>query len=257
MAKEQNTTPETTPSLEPPMTSSGGLDPNQQLEKREVKGALNESLQPRQQDIAGTGASGGSFFYTGQNLVDSRGIIVRTQYSGTYDEAYQELAKMDPAERRGYLNSLYKLGVYGGSKPSTTGFDSRDFNAVSQAMMYANVKGVTLDVALALMASDPSIAKGVGVGGVSVRTTAKQDLKAVFRQSAQQILGRDLPDNEIEKFIRAYQGMETREQTGGATAPAAQVAATEQIEQDYQAEADGVGMMRLAEAFNQAIRGLG
>lgn len=250
---------ETSLSMEPPMVASsqGGLDPRQQLEEREVKGVLDQSLQPTQQQITRTGAGGRTFYYTGQNLVNADGIISRPQYSGTYDEAYQELAKMDPAERRGFLTSLQKLGVYEGSKPSTTGFDNRDFAAVSRAMLYANVKGVTLDVALALMASDPSIATGVGVGGPAIRTTASQDLRAVFRQATQQVLGRDVPDKEIEKFIRAYQGMEVSEQRGGATAPSPQVAAVEQVQEQYQAEADGVGMMRLAEAFNQAIRGLG
>ena len=246
------------PPENPPMvmTSQRGLDPEQRLERREVRGVARPELQPRSEEVIPVAGQRNVFGYEGQNLVDSRGIIVRPQYSGTYDEAYQELAKMAPAERRAFLNGLYKAGVYEGSKPSNTGFDNSDFAAVARAMLWANPKGYTLEAALPMMLADPSITKQLG-GGTRIRTTAKQDLKAVFRQSAQQILGRDLPDNEIEKFIRAYQGMETREQTGGATAPAAQVAATEQIQQDYQAEADGVGMMRLAEAFNQAIRGLG
>jgi hypothetical protein len=79
----------------------------------------------------------------------------------------------------------------------------------------------------------------------------------VFKQASQSVLGRNLSDSEVEKFVRAYQGMETREQTGGATAPSPQTAAVEQVQEQNQGEADAVGMMRLAEAFNQAIRGLG
>lgn len=245
-------------SEDPPLIagSGGGIDPQQMLAEREVRGIASEFLQPRPEDIVQKPGQTQMFGYKGQNLVDNRGVIVRPQYSMTYDEAYRELARMDPAERKGFLQALYKTGAYEGSKPSNTGFDNRDFAAVVRAMAYANPNGVTLERALPMMLADPTISKSLG-GGVRVRTTPKQDLRQVFNQASQSVLGRNLSDAEVEKFVRAYQGMEVSEQRGGAIAPSPQAAAIEQVEQQNQTEADAVGMMRLAEAFNQAIRGLG
>lgn len=256
MSNVENPQPNPTPSTEPPplYNTQGGLDPRQRLAPRRVEVAtfFQEPVAGEVSEIPG---QPGYVNYTGQNLVNSKGQVVRTQYSATYDEAYRELAAMSPAERKGLLQALYKTGAYEGSKPSNTGFDNRDFSAVNRAMLWANTVGYTLDAAVPMMLADPTISKSMG-GGTRIRTTAAQDLRAVFRQSAQQVLGRDLPDAEVDKFVRAYQGMEAREQTGGATAPAAQVAATEQVQEQYAEEADAMGMYRMAQAANQLFRGL-
>jgi hypothetical protein len=239
----------------PDATSSRrGIDPRQQLPAREVTGSIDPTLQPTQDQFSPVPGKPNAVLYRGQNLVDRNGVIVRPQYAGTYDEAYQLLAKYNPAERRGLLNTLYKIGAYEGGKPSNTGFDNRDFAAVARAMLWANPSGYELEAALPLMAAEIGT---VMPSGPRIRTTAAQDLRAIFKQASQSVLGRNLSDSEVEKFVRAYQGMETREQTGGATAPSPQAAAIEQVEQQNRSEADAVGMMRLAEAFNQAIRGLG
>lgn len=238
----------------PPMGSTSGLDPTQKLPARRVTGTINQALAPTQEFIIPVAGQTNVFDYTGQNLVDRNGVIVRTQYAGTYDEAYQELAKLEPAERKAFLKGLQKVGVYDGASPSADGFDNRDFAAVARAMLWANTRGVTLDVALPMMASEIG---PVSMGGTRIRTTPKQDLRMVFKQATQSVLGRNVSDAEVEKFVRAYQGMEVTEGRGGATAPSPQAAAVEQVQEQYETEADAVGMMRLAEAFNQAIRGLG
>jgi len=239
----------------PDATSSRrGINPKQKLPARVIIGCTDPSLQPTQDQFSTVPGKPGAALYTGQNLVIRDGVIVRAQYAGTYDEAYQLLAEYNPAERKGLLNALYKVGAYEGGKPSNTGFDNRDFAAVARAMLWVNPKGVTLEAGLPLMAAEIG---AVMPSGPRIRTTAAQDLRAVFKQASQSVLGRNLSDSEVEKFVRAYQGMETREQTGGATAPSPQAAAVEQVQEQNQGEADAVGMMRLAEAFNQAIRGLG
>jgi hypothetical protein len=245
---------DTTLSAMPPAGSSSGLDPEQRLAPRRVVGAKNQTLQPTQQDIVAIPNDQNAFNYTGQNLVDSKGIIVRPQYSATYDEAYQELAKLDAAQRKAFLKSLQKVGVYDGSSPSNDGFDTRDFAAVARAMLFANTKGVTLDVAVPLMATEIGT---VAPSGPRIRTTAAQDLRQVFKQATQSVLGRDVGDAEVDKFVRAYQGMEVREQTGGAAAPSPQVAAVEQVEESFQEEAGAMGMLQLSNAFSQALKGLG
>jgi len=238
----------------PDIVPSGrGIDPEQKLPKRPIN-VSGQKFAPKPGEVSMIAGNRSQVNYEGQMLVNRDGVIVRPQYTGTYDEAYRELAKFTPAERKGLLNTLYKVGAYEGGKPSNTGFDNRDFAAVARAMLWVNPKGVTLEEGLPLMLAEIGT---VIPSGPRIRTTAAQDLRAVFKQASQSVLGRNLSDSEVEKFVRAYQGMETREQTGGATAPSPQAAAVEQVQEQNQSEADAVGMMRLAEAFNQAIRGLG
>lgn len=261
----------TAPSPTPPGVSGGSnqLPPGQPLPKRRVKGVASETFAPTQGEIVpelpGAGLAAPQspqgelasvFGYTGQNLVDSSGVIVRGQYAvgGDGDEAYSELARMDSRTRQGFLNSLYNVGIYGRSKPSVTGLASRDLSAVRQAMMYANTKGVTLDVAQTLLAGE--IRGRGGFGGARVRTTPKQDLREVYKQVSLSTIGRAPTDAETEKFVRAYQSQEVSEAYGGAAAPSVQVAAQQQVEARNPEESAAMGALQLASLFDQAVKGL-
>lgn len=256
---QNNTTTDSTLDLSnlPPVGNIGGggytLLPDVQLPKRTVKGVSQTIGQPNQKDILPSTTGGNEFIYVGQNLVNSQGILVRGQY--TEDEAYSELAKLPLAERRALQNLLYSVGAYGNSKPSRSGFNSSDFSAMREAMLYANAKGVTLDVATAMMASELG---GVGAGGGQrIRTTPKQDLQAVFRQASGQILGRRLSDAEVEKFVKAYNRMEVSEATGGAAAPSVQTAAMQAVEAAAPDEAAAMGALQLTNIIDSAIKELG
>jgi hypothetical protein len=231
----------------PPLGVSGGytLPAGTKLPARRVADtAPADNVVLSQDDFTAEG-------YVGVNLVNGQGVIARGQYSG--DEAYAELAKMAPADRRAFLNSLQKFGVYGGSRPSSTGFSTQDFSAMREAMLYANAKGVTLEVALSLMASEI----GAVSGGARIRTTPKEDLRAVFREVSSRTLGRRLPDSEIEKFVKSYNRAEVSEATGGQVAPSPQVAAMEAVEAGNPDEAAAMGALQLTNIIDQAIKGLG
>lgn len=255
---QDNTTTDSTLDLSslPPVGNIGGggytLLPDVQLPKRTVKGVSQTLGQPNQRDILPSTTGGNEFIYVGQNLVNSKGILVRGQY--TEDEAYSELAKLPLAERRALQNLLYSVGAYGSSKPSRSGFNSADFSAMREAMLYANSKGVTLDVATAMMASEIG---GVAGGGQRIRTTPKQDLQAVFRQASGQILGRRLSDAEVEKFVKAYNRMEVTDAMGGAAAPSVQTAATQAVEAAAPDEAAAMGALQLTNIIDSAIKELG
>ena len=240
----------------PPMGSIGGggysLMPEVKLPKRKVRGALEKVGQPPQEDIVLSPGRTDEFIYIGQNLVNKDGLIVRGQY--TEDEAYSELASLDLAERRALQNILYSVGAYGNTRPSRSGFNSADFSAMREAMLYANSKGVTLDVAVNMMAADLGTVKS---GGARIRTTPKQDLAAVFRQASGQILGRRLSDAEVEKFVRAYNRMEVGEAMGGAAAPSVQTAAVQAVESAAPDEAAAMGALQLTNIIDSAIKELG
>lgn len=252
----------------PPAFSTGtsGLSPDVKLPVRQVKGATMEGFNPLPEDITSTTAVGTaetssarareiagptSFGYIGQSLVDANGIITRGQYDPA-NEAYSELAKMDLAERQAFLNSLAARGLYGSSKPSPTGFDSKDFSAMGDFLRFANAQGVTSDVAYSQFLTT---FKATG-GGRRIRTTAKEDIRAVFKDATRKMLGRDVTNDEIEKFVRAYEGKEITEGQGGAQAPSLQTAAEMQVEQQYGAEAGAVGMLSLFDILDKSIKGL-
>jgi len=238
-------------------TGGDALAPGQELQARKVRGVAPSlgKLPASEQQFFAPGQ-----MYTGQYLVDKDGQLARPQYST--DEAYSELARLgDAADRTAFLNRLYTLGVYGKSRPTVTGFASRDQNAMAQAMLYANANGVTLDVALTMMAADPNVQaniKALGIGGAArIRTTPKQDLRAVFKQASQNILGRDLSDDEVDKFVRAYNASEVREAQGGAITPSAGVAAEEAVMGTAPEEAGAMRMLGYANAVDQLLKGLG
>lgn len=236
----------------PPLSgvSSGGysLMPSVKLPKRKFAG-----VDPKI-DIKSIAADVEGDEYKGQKLINSQGIIARDQYNE--DEAYSELAKLSVAERRKVQNDLYALGAYGNSKPSRSGFNSADFSAMREAMLVANAEGVTLDVALTLMATKYGGA-GTGGAGTRIRTTPKQDLSAVFRRVSGELLGRRLSDAEINKFVKAYNRMETVEAMGGAAAPSVEGAAIAQIEATNPEEASAMGLLRLTNIIDDSIKGLG
>jgi hypothetical protein len=244
-------------STEPPAITYGSgsntLAPGQALPVRTVKGVAKGVAGPTQQEILSSTTGGTEFQYTGQGLVNSRGILARGQYSES--EAYAELAKLSTADRRAYLNALQSVGAYGNSSPSRTGFNSTDFSAMREAMLYANHKGVTLDVAITMMSAE--LGSAGGMGGQRVRTTPKQDLQAVFRQVSGQILGRRLSDSEVEKFVKSYNQKEVSAAYGGEAAPQADVAAMEQIESAVPEEAGAMGVLKLSNVIDSAIKELG
>lgn len=250
MAEQTNTTTDEVSDTPPPLIPSGSsnvLLPGVRLRPRKVT-SVAEGVTVAQTEYTPQG-------YVGQNLVNKDGVLVRGQYSE--DEAFSEIARFGtPAERLAVLNRLAALGLYGNSKPSSTGTMSRDISAVKNAMLYANAEGVTLDVALNLMAADPNI-KAKVAGGARVRTTAKQDLRQVFKQAAGSVLGRQLSDAEVEKFVRSYNAMEVSEAMGGAAAPTAQTAAMQAVEASNPEEAGAMKMLGYADVIDQLMRGLG
>lgn len=238
----------TTPSATPPATapsSGNALLPTTRLSPRKVV-----NVSPQFTTTATDFDAQGN--YVGQGLVDKNGVIVRGQYG---NEAYNELAQFKSVtERKNFLNRLYQVGFYQGSKPSNTGFSSRDVAAMQDALDWANWRGYTIDVAATMMAKEIGT---VAPSANRVRTTAKEDLRAVFKQTASTILGRPLSDSEVEKFVKSYNQKEINEAYGGASTPSAATAAQEAVTAAAPEEAAAVGASTLMDIFDKTIKGLG
>ena len=240
---DTNATP---PSDIPPGAVSSGntLLPTQKLQPRTVVDATGYKTTTGDFDAQGR--------YIGQGLVDKDGNIVRGQYG---NEAYAQLAQFKTAaDRKNFLNRLYQVGLYQGSKPSPSGFNSKDLSVMQDALDWANWRGYTIDVAATMMATELGT---VANAGNRVRTTAKEDLRSVFKQTASSILGRTLSDSEVEKFVKSYNQKEVADAMGGAAAPTAATAAEQAVTAAAPDEAAAMGASTLMDLFDQKIKGLG
>lgn len=193
------------------------------------------------------------FGYTGTKLVDRNGTIARPQYDASR-EAYGFLAQMDSGERVAFLSKLQSRGLLG-KGDVTARFTSANINATEEFLMYANHRGVTGDVALPLFLADPNIPV-TGGGGGRIRTTPKEDLRAVFRETTRKYLGRDVTPAEVEKFVKSYTSREISEARGGEAAPSAATAAEVMVQERFGDEAAAMGALDLFNILDTSIKGL-
>jgi hypothetical protein len=258
--------PVTPPPAEAPVIApkvSGGLAPDINLPVRKVFTTAPQ-LESIQKDIlGGTVADSGDaatrqrrgfdVAYQGQLLVNKSGAITRGQYDPD-KEAVSELSRLSTTDRTDLQNKLASLGLYGknGRASGGTGFDSTDLSVMREFLNYANSKGLTVDAALPTLLSE--VKPVVGTGRV-IRTTAKQDIRSVLQKTTQEILGRSLSPNEIEKFVKTYERMEITEAMGGVRAPNLAVAAEEQVQQQFGPEAQAVGALGLFDILDRKIKG--
>lgn len=201
--------------------------------------------------------------YIGPLLVDKDNQISK-DHPQKYvpDEAFSIIASFGTEEERfAFLKSLEAKDFYGSGQVSATGTDSEDLNAVAQLLNVANIMGRTWDVAYYHVLTSGKYAttpgRGGGGGGVSIRYTNPADVKAVFQESAQRILGRSVDENTLNQFVDTYREMERQGARGSVQAPAVSTAAESQIEQQYGAERSAVGFSNLARIMDSLIRGGG
>jgi hypothetical protein len=253
--------PVTPPPAQAPIIApkiSGGLAPDVQLGVRQVTATQQQFTTMPEQFVGGRfqgpptqrNISAG---YIGQQLVNKSGAIARGQYDPD-SEAVSELSRLSTTDRTDLQNKLASLGLYGknGRASGGTGFDSTDLSVMREFLNYANSKGLTIDAALPTLLSE--VKPVVGTGRV-IRTTAKQDIRSVLQKTTQEILGRSLSPNEIEKFVKTYERMEITEAMGGVRAPRLDVAAEQQVQQQFGPEAQAVGALGLFDILDRKIKG--
>lgn len=253
--------PVTPPPTQAPIIApkvSGGLAPDVQLGVRQVTATQQQFTTMPEQFVGGRfqgpptqrNISAG---YVGQQLVNKSGAIARGQYDPD-SEAVSELSRLSTTDRTDLQNKLASLGLYGknGRASGGTGFDSTDLSVMREFLNYANSKGLTIDAALPTLLSE--VKPVVGTGRV-IRTTAKQDIRSVLQKTTQEILGRSLSPNEIEKFVKTYERMQITEGMGGVRAPSLAVAAEQQVQQRFGPEAQAVGALGLFDILDRKIKG--
>ena len=256
------TAPASTAPVIVPKTGSG-LAPDVKLQPRSVFVTAPQLGGVKKDILGGTVSDSGDaatrqrrgfdVSYVGQQLVGTSNTIERGQYDPD-KEAVSELARLTTAQRIDFQNKLSARGLYGknGRPQGGTGFDSTDISVMREFLHYANDAGKTLKAALPqfLAENQPS----VGMGR-TIRTTAKQDIRSVFQDTTQKILGRNVSAAEIEKFVKAFESMEIKEGMGGVRAPNIGVAAEQQVQQQFGPEAQAVGALSLFDILDRKIKG--
>lgn len=177
-----------------------------------------------------------------------------------------KLLEMGVAERDKILKDLYESGGYGGSKRGN-GFAPADINAFSQLLSYSNLKKTDFKTGIKLYQKD--FAKQPDLIGSTARRQPKtitnpDEIKAVFRQTAQNLLGRYVDDALADQFVRTIQSQQATyqqqlaTQSGGTVVepPNAQVAAQQQIEERFQEELRVQNAATFASSMDDMIKGL-
>jgi len=252
-----------------PTTSTRGIQTGTLLPPRVVTNIApdsgitvqeNELVDPRASQAYNTNRSLGvavprdAFGYRGSGLVDKNGVVTRGQYD-VDKEVENVMAGVGNAEvRLAYSKAFASRGLYGEKgKPSQSGLDGKDISAWKDFIRYANFNGLTVDAALPKFLAEfqPTIPQRT-----RIRTTPRENTRAVFQEAVSKILGRAVPLSSIEKFVRAYEQSEISEAKGGPAAPSLQVAAEQSIQQQFGDVAQANSTLQLMDVLSNKIKGL-
>lgn len=149
----------------------------------------------------------------------------------------------------GLLGNNFALGIV----------DNQTRSAYTEVLAVANREGVTQEEAIAMIQQ-----RRVKVGGGSVqryRMTNPTDLKVVIRSVAQNALGRNLDDADINKLVKLFQQEEVSAQkqysAGGAVAeaPSAEQFVQSKIQADFGEEVSIRKLDQVFSAVDEALSG--
>tara|TARA_R110000868_G_scaffold1493_5_gene11685 strand:+ start:466 stop:1260 length:795 start_codon:yes stop_codon:yes gene_type:complete len=124
------------------------------------------------------------------------------------------------------------------------------------------LRGQKIDAQLTALSKMPAAVDGGGGGGMpSFQLNNPDDLKAVFKKAAQDSLGHNLGEGDLNKLIESYQALQLQYQkqvsSGGTTvqAPNAQTFATTSIEKDFGDEVNTQKLDGIFSAIDEALSG--
>lgn len=185
-------------------------------------------------------------------------LKTRTYYDLSNDPGVI-LNALKPETRTQILNGLAQKIT--GYKPGT-GFDDKDRSAFSDLLYYANITGKPFAEAYnEFMRTVPNVQKITKAP--TIRVSSEDDVKAVFRRTTRDLLGRDLGDAEAAKFAKMYRNLEIGEaermQAGGVVEQMADasVLAEKRVEDRFGVEAQAYRAMQFMNIMDDSIRRLG
>lgn len=181
--------------------------------------------------------------YYGQNLVNEQGQIERKPYDAP-KEAYAELAKLNPTDRAALQAELYQRDFYRGkARPSTTGFNPADIDAMKELLLTSNEYGYNWKTSLNFVRQDYP-----GSGG-GRKAPSKMDTRKSLDEKAVEALGRKFTDAEIESLIQQVQQKSVAGESGSLATISENVVAGAAT-----GEQQAYRFAQVADLFNQMLR---
>jgi hypothetical protein len=181
--------------------------------------------------------------YYGNNLVNERGQIERKPYDAP-KEAYAELAKLATADRIALQTELYQRRFYRGkSKPSTTGFDPADVDAMKELLNTSNEYGYNWKTSLNFVRQE------FPASGSGSRGPSKKEIRKSLDERAVEALGRKFTDAEVESLIAQVQQKSAAGESGGLSMISEDV-----VSGAATGEQQAYRFAQVADLFNQMLR---
>lgn len=176
-----------------------------------------------------------------RGVVDASGRLL--PYYDPYVDPERLYYKLGPQRLGQLVTDLQSVGYNISSQPSLV-------NALTNLIRQSNIVGYTWDMTLQMMKNNMPFKIGGGGGG-GARVSNADDLKAIARQVARQVIGREFTAAESDAFVAAYQGLQ-RSQGGGA--PSADVYAEKFAQEKAPQEATAY---KYLDYVNQLISAVG
>ena len=250
--KIQDTSPPTT-TIPPGSAGTGAVTEN--LDEAKNKDVTTETVtySPGERLIV---VNGKWQVYKGPGLVDANGKIITT---GNYDLTNNPgkiWASYNPRERAAKMEQLVAAGFL-----SIAGLDdySSQINGIAQWLQASNYLGLEKENTLATLIAGGSKFSRDGGSPPNYVVSNPEELKLIAKKVSQETLGRELNDEDIDRFVKAYQSQEMQAQRGsGVTTRMAgsDVAAQEFAKESAPTEAAAYEYLGYVNKFVDAIGSL-
>ena len=250
--KIQDTSPPTT--TPPGSSGTGAVTENLDAARGNETAAETVTYSPGERLIV---VNGKWQVYKGPGLVDANGKVVTESYYNLAAEPGRLWASYNPRERAAKMEQLVSAGFL-----SASGLDdySSQINGIAQWLQASNYLGLEKENTLAsFLAGGPKISRGGGGGSPNYVVSNPEELKLIAKKVSQETLGRELNDEDIDRFVKAYQAQELQAQRGsGVTTRMAgsDVAAQEFAQESAPTEAAAYEYLGYVNKFVDAIGSL-
>lgn len=257
--RQDGTTPTTTPPVGPPAPTTIPIDPATQA-------AVNLALAQLGFGTGGVEPLG----LSGKASLDEQGRVISSTYQGPvktidgrqvlpqyFEGDEQAIATWDAEDVIAWQKRLAAGGYFSGQSYQPGIVRQSTLDAYKRALIDANQSFISVEQALERSKKFPY--SGGGGGLKKYRMTAATDLQNVFDKVSQNVLGRTLDTEELDKLVKTYQGVELagqKSQAGVAEqAPTAAAFAQKKIEAGNQDEADAVQFAGYAQTLERMLGG--
>jgi hypothetical protein len=257
--RQDGTTPTTTPPVGPTPPTTVPVPPEVQAALAYVK------------EVLGLGGGGGRdvLGFEGQGEFQN-GRLIPSTYTGPtktvggqpvqpqyFEGDEQSIATWDAEDVIAWQKRLAAGGYFSGQSYQPGIVRQSTLDAYKRALIDANQSFISVEQALERSKQFPY--SGGGGSLRKYRMTAATDLQNVFDKVSQNVLGRTLDTEELDKLVKTYQGVELagqKSQAGVAEAPPTAAAfAQKKIEAGNQDEADAVQFAGYAQTLERMLGG--